>query len=297
MSQLSSQKYTSTAEINDVELVKKLQQAQKKILVELDRVCHDLNLAYCLAFGSSLGAIRHQGFIPWDDDIDVYMRIEDLELLQKNSKMFGKDYFLQCHENDPEFGLMITRLRDSSTTLIEENEKDRDINHGIFIDIYPLFNTPQKGWGAKKLVIASMVYRLMLYGVVPKNRGLIMKIGSSILLKTIPRTMRQRLIQCNYRVMKSSSNTGYISSLYGDEANIRYPADWFFPTQKVPFEDIVVPVEAKPDKYLKMTYGDYMELPPPEKRFFHHSYVCVDFDQSFMHYKGIKYCIERDTAE
>ena len=271
----------------------RLQQAQKKILIELDRVCGELNLTYCLAFGSSLGAIRHHGFIPWDDDIDVYMKIEELETLHRNAELFHEGYFLQNHDSDPEFGLMITRLCDSKTTLIEKTEIDRDINHGIFIDIYPLFNTPKNGLGAKKLLVASMVYRLMLYGVVPQNRGVIMKIGSSILLKMIPQGVRKSLVKYCYQIMKSSSNKDYISSLYGDEANIRYPEDWFFPVKRVPFEDMLVPVEAKPEKYLELTYGDYMQLPPVEKRKFHHGYVYVDFERPYIEFKGIEYCKEK----
>lgn len=275
---------------DDAELVKKLQQSQKMVLLELDRVCKKLNLTYCLAFGSSLGAIRHHGFIPWDDDIDVYMKIEDLEILHKNADLFSEGFFLQHRDSDPEFGLMITRLRNSKTTLIEKNEIDRDINHGIFVDIYPLFNTPYKGFGAKKLLIASMIYRLMLYGVVPQNRGFIMKLGSTILLKLTPKKIRKKLINSNYRIMKSSSKTGYISSLYGDEANIRYPDSWFFPVKWVEFEDIEVPVEADPDKYLTATYGDYMKLPPIEQRVFHHGYAVIDFENSYTKYRGKYYC-------
>jgi len=275
---------------NESELVKKLQQAQKTILLELDRVCCKLELPYCLAFGSSLGAVRHHGFIPWDDDIDVYMRIQDLEKLQENSDLFKDGYFLQHHESDPEYGLMITRLRDSNTTLIEKTEINRDINHGIFIDIYPLFDSPRGGWAAKRLVVASMVYRLMLYGVVPQNRGIIMKMGSTVLLKVISKKARQKLIKHAYRTMKSSAYTGYISSLYGDEENIRYPEKWFFPVKRVPFEDIEVPVEANTDEYLKLTYGDYMQLPPPEKRTFHHGYAYIDFERSYVEFKGKEYC-------
>ena len=216
---------------HDIEIVEQLQQAQKTILMESDRVCKKLNLTYCLAFGSSLGAVRHKGFIPWDDDIDVYMHIDDLEKLQHNSALLKKGYFLQHHDSDAEFGLMITRLRDSNTTLIEKSELDRDINHGIFIDIYPLFDSPPNGAGAQKLLVASMIYRLMLYGVVPKNRGIIMKVGSSILLKLTPKKARDMIIRYCYHVMKSSQKTGYLTSLYGDEANIRYPADWFFPVK------------------------------------------------------------------
>ncbi len=281
--------------MNDKEIVKELQQSQKRILLELDRVCKELDISYCLAFGSTLGAVRHKGFIPWDDDIDVYMFVDDMEKLQKNSDLLNEGYFLQHHKSDPEFGLMITRLRDSNTTLIEKSEVDRDINHGIFIDIYPLFNSPKGGIGAKKLLLYSMIYRLMLYGVAPQNRGRLMKLGSLFLLKVVPRRARKKIIQRSYKKMKSVDKTGYLSSLYGDEANIRYPQRWIFPVKWVPFEDIIVPIEANPKGYLTLTYGDYMQLPPPHKRVFHHGYEFVDFDKSYLEYKGKKYCKEKQA--
>ncbi len=281
--------------MNDKIMVKKLQQAQKKILLELDRVCKKLNLTYCLAFGSTLGAVRHKGFIPWDDDIDVYMLIDDLEKLQKNSNLFQDRYFLQSHESDLEYGLMITRLRDSNTTLIEKTEVNRNINHGIFIDIYPLFNSPREGIGAKKLLLYSMIYRLMLYGVAPQNRGIFMKLGSLFLLKVVPRKARKRIIKKSYKKMKSMNETGYLTSLYGDEANIRYKKSWIFPVKWVQFEDIIVPIEANTKRYLSLTYGDYMKLPPLDKREVHHNYEFVDFDKSYLEYKGEKYCKEKQA--
>ena len=267
-----------------------LQQKQLEILKELDRVCKALGLNYCLAFGTCLGAIRHKGFIPWDDDIDVYMPIEDFETLKEHCKDFKDPFFLQTQETDPEFGLMIGRVRNSQTTLIEASETSRDINHGIFIDIYPLFYSPENGIGAKKLLIASMMYRLMLYGQVPLNRGRVMKIGATVLLKFTSRKMRSRIITKAYKVMKGEKSTDYLTSLYGDEANIRYPYSWFFPFKRVTFEDIKVPVPADPDKYLTITYGDYMKLPPIEKQKFHHSYICIDFDTSYKEYRGKLYC-------
>lgn len=276
--------------MDDTKFAKKLQSEQLKILKELDRVCKKLNLTYVLAFGTSLGARRHKGFIPWDDDIDVYMRIEELEFLQKHSSMFGEGYFLQHNGSDPEYVLMISRLRNSGTTLIERTEVDRDINHGIFIDIYPLFHSPEKGFGARRLVVISMIYRLMLCNRMPRNRGLVMKIGSGILLKIIPEKMKKRLVNRCYKILRNSPETGYLSSLYGDEANIRYPSCCFFPVQWVPFEDGMAPVQADWDLYLKKTYGDYMELPPEENRKFHHDFVYVDFDRPYKEYKGTYYC-------
>ena len=145
---------------------------------------------------------------------------------------------------------------------------------------------------AKHLVIISMIYRLMLYGVVPKNRGIIMKIGSFVLLKIVPLKLRNYIIKKFYSIIKNTEPTGYLSSLYGDEQNIRYPEDWFFPVQWVPFESVLVPVQADQDQYLSFTYGDYMKLPPKDKQVFHHDYSYIDFENSYLNYKGKYYCKE-----
>ncbi len=279
-----------TNALNDEILAHKLQKAQLDILKELDRVCRELKLDYELAFGSSLGAKRHKGFIPWDDDIDVYMRIEELEVLQKQRSLFQKPYFLQYTGSDPEYRMMITRLRNSETTLIEKEEVDRDINHGVFIDIYPLFNSPKSGFGAKWLICVSMLYCLMLYSRVPKHRGLIMKVGSIVLLNLIPRNIRKSIIKHCYNIMRNSPKTGYLSSLFGDEIDVRYSEECFFPAQWVLFNGENVPVQADHDQYLRLTFGDYMTLPPIEQRKFHHDFVYIDFEKSYSAYKGIYYC-------
>ena len=270
----------------------KLKKCQLDIWMEFDRVCHLLNLDYCLAFGTCLGAVRHQGFIPWDDDIDVCMRIEDLEILHQHADLFKDPYFLQSHDTDPEYGLMISRLRNSNTALIEKAEAHRDINHGVFIDIYPLFHCPKSGFGAKKLVIVSMIYRLFLYGVAPKTRGTLMKAGSTVLLRLVPERLRKRIAERCYRLLRAQKPTGYFSYLLGSYVKIRLPEECFFPVRRVKFENAFPPVANDTNCYLSALYGDYMQLPPEEKRVFHHDYLCVDTEHSYRDYKGSLYCKE-----
>lgn len=274
----------------DDQLIKKLQYSQLQLLKELDRVCRKLNLTYIMAFGSCLGTVRHRGFIPWDDDIDVYMRVEELEILHANADKVSEGFFLQHHGSDPEYGLMISRLRNSNTTLIEKSEEDRDINHGIFIDIYPLFNVPVNRFAFNRLVFDSMLYRLLLYGSVPHNRGTIMRIGSFVLLKILSSKRKKQILEKCYQKMKSVPHSGLLSSLYGDESRIRYREESFFPVQFLPFVDMMVPIEANYDEYLMITYGDYMKLPPIEKRVFHHNYECIDFEHSYENYRNKAYC-------
>lgn len=148
-----------------------LQKCQLGILKEIDRVCKENQIKYCLAFGSCLGAVRHKGFIPWDDDVDVFMPIDDFERFNHCYEKIKKPYFIQSKLTDKEYGLLITRVRNSDTTLIEKAEINRNINHGVFVDIYPLFNSPQKKWKGNFQSISSYIYRLFLYNAPPVNHG------------------------------------------------------------------------------------------------------------------------------
>lgn len=280
---------------NDELIAKKLQKAQLRILKETDRVCKLLNIDYALSMGTCLGVVRHKGFIPWDDDIDLCMKYSDLKKLQDNASLFGSDYFIQCKETDPEYGLMITRVRDNTTTLIENNEVDRDINHGIFIDIYPLYNIHSKGVALKKEVFSSMLCRLFQYRKIPRNRGRLMKIGSYILLHIIPFKMQKKIFNRCYGYIRSQGETGYLSYLYGNYPDTVFPENIFFPTSRGVFENIQVPIPARVNEYLSICYGDYMKLPSVENRKFHHEFAYIDFDKSYVDFKGKYYCIGGKT--
>ena len=115
---------------------KKLQLIELDIFKSFLMVCKKLDLKYFLAGGTLLGAIRHNGFIPWDDDIDVIMPREDYEkFLEKGQALLEKKYFIQNYKTDPEFVLNFTKIRNSETTFIEKTSKNRNINHGIYIEI------------------------------------------------------------------------------------------------------------------------------------------------------------------
>lgn len=276
---------------NDELIAKKMQKAQLRILKETDRVCKLLNINYALSMGTCLGAVRHKGFIPWDDDIDLCMRYSDLKKLQENALLFDSDYFIQCRETDPEYGLMITRVRDNTTTLVESSEVDRDINHGIFIDIYPLYNIHPKGFALKKKVFSSMLCRLFQYRRVPRNRGKLMKAGSYILLHIVPLNMQKKIVNWCYGYICSQGETGYLSYLYGNYPDTVFPENIFFPTSMGMFENIQVPIPARVNEYLSICYEDYMKLPPVESRKFHHEFAYIDFNKSYKNFKGKYYCV------
>ena len=125
--------------------VKELWAVQIDLLCEFDRVCKKYDLKYILDFGTLLGAVRHKGFIPWDDDLDVSMLREDYDkLMEIGPTEFKHPYFLQNHETEPGYDCSVVKLRRTDTTFImSENTKHRTkYNQGIFIDIFVFDNIP-----------------------------------------------------------------------------------------------------------------------------------------------------------
>lgn len=273
--------------------IKELQKCQLNILRDVKRVCEKYGIQFFLAYGTCIGAYRHRGFIPWDDDIDICMDWNDLELLKKHASELKSYYFLQCSETDPEYGLMITRIRDSRTTLIEKEEADRDINHGIFIDIYPLFPTYQNGFRASSKVLASYLYRLLLYGKAPYHHGKFVSVIAGTFLKIIPNSISNKLKERCLSVMRKETHNGYLSILYGGHERIAYNKEWLFPTIQMEFEGEEMPVPKEVEKVLSLGYGDFMKLPPEDQRKVHHDYILMDPNNSFRIYKGTQYCKEK----
>ena len=116
-----------------------LQAKQLEILKAFIRVCDKHNLEYFLVYGTALGAIRHKGFIPWDDDIDVAMPRKDYEeYIKLQNEYEGTPYFIQTFKTDPCYIYNYAKLRDSSTTFLENAFKNHRINQGVFIDIFPV---------------------------------------------------------------------------------------------------------------------------------------------------------------
>ncbi len=272
--------------------LRELQLMQLEILRELKRVCTGNNLEFFLAFGSALGAERHQGFIPWDDDIDVFMHVEQLEKLEMLCQtQLKSDFFFQSMRTDKEYGLMIARIRYNNSTLIESPEKDRDINHGAYIDIYPLFNCADNWIGFNLQWITSSVYRLLLYERAPVNHGLLPHIVGKCILWFLRIADRGRLLKFLFDRLKKYPASGLCSTFYGSVTDSRkkYRTEWFSKSRLTAFEDDMMPVSIHNDEYLEVEYGDYMRLPDVEDRKIHHSFEFIDLKKPYSYYKGVKY--------
>lgn len=265
--------------------VEDIQRVQLNILKKLDEVCERNNLRYYLAFGTCLGAIRHKGFIPWDDDIDVLMPIEDVDRLLKLQKEFSDKYFIQSRHSDKNYQSIIVRIRDNNTTCIEKDEEGLDIHHGIYIDIYPYYDSPKSKAALLLNIWRSYIYRILVAGREPYNHGSILKIGSIIILAMYRGKRREQKIQKLEYALRRVKEGKEILDYYGQDVTlfsaITYDKRWFAAPKKVEFAGSLFNAPTEPEKYLMKRYGDFMKLPPLEEQKKHHDYIIIDVNKSY----------------
>ena len=269
---------------NDEETLKDLQQEELKIFKEFIKVCDILNINYYLIGGTCIGAIRHNGFIPWDDDIDVCMLREEYDIFVKQAqKYLPSNYFLQTFETDPEYPNCFAKIRNSETTFIEDSVKDKKMNHGIYIDIFPLDNL------YKYNVIKDKLIKIALFRHLHNNSNDFKKkiavAISDLFYKRKSKNELCEILDKMYRKGNSKSSEKVVNygGAWGIKKESHFKSD-YQDYKLVDFEDIKVKVPIGYDRCLKDTYGDYMKLPPEEKRQPHHFSETIDTKKSYKYY-------------
>lgn len=256
------------------EQLKKLHEVELDILIEFDRICRKYNLKYFLCGGTLIGAIRHNGFIPWDDDVDISMPRKDYEqFIEIQKKELNKDkYFLQCIETDKEYMNLAAKLKRKNSLYVEELSNRPIEDQNIFIDIFPVDNIPSDS--KKYQLYYFKVYALKLImeykaGFIKKVNGskknfylMIIKFLSIFYSKNKLSKKLQKLI-----TKYNSEETKYVASFggvyLGKEIVEKKLINDFIEVQ---FENHKFFAPKEYDKYLKHYYGDYMKLPPVEER-------------------------------
>lgn len=263
----------------------KVQQLELDLLKEFIKICEEENLRYFAIAGTVLGAVRHGGFIPWDDDIDVGMPRRDYEKFLKIAQdKLPKHMFLQHYTTDPDVPFHFAKLRNSNTTFVELSCAKVKMNHGVYIDVFPLDGFPdsklkQKFIRTKKVLFDIYMGRLF-YG---SKVNLKVRILSRMLMVLMPNYKKQ--IIKNEKFYKSfdyDKKDNVISYYSGYGLKAMAPKEFFGDGKEYEFEGVKVKVPAKTDEYLTKLYGDYMKLPPEEKRYGHHYTFALDLERSYI---------------
>lgn len=256
------------------------------LLFQIDKVCKEHHLIYFLEAGSLLGAIRHKGFIPWDDDLDILMPRRDYMTFLTLSKEFSAPYFLQTPDTDPEYFYSFAKVRNSNTTGIVKMFSYQKFNHGIWLSVFPIDNWDEEDGEEHYAKIKSLNIELSTY-MRMTNPHLSEKdlIRVNNYSGRNPRDIYDEVQQVGQ--LCNDKHTKYVT--VGSTAVISYSrklwyAEDFSSSILWDFEGFKFPVPVGYDRFLKIMYGDYMALPPVEERGLHHSGTLFDPDVPYTEY-------------
>lgn len=265
------------------EELRQIQKLEHKTLLILLDICEKLELSCFLIGGSALGAVRHQGFIPWDDDIDVGMLREDYRrFLTEAPTLLPKGYSLQTPEGGAENPYPYAKIRVDGTRFVEYcNHRNRKMHHGVYVDLFPFDEVPDDE--TENLRQFRRVQRLNRLFTVRHSADLSRPpIGVTGKLKAALRLgcygaakcliPRKLLLSKLEKTCNAWNGTGQsaVACLNFPKRKCEYiRKNDLFPLGRALFEGTEAPIPGNYDVYLKTHYGDYMELPPEDQRYGH----------------------------
>lgn len=249
-------------------------QTSLNILKNIDATCNKLGIRYYLAYGTLIGAVRHKGFIPWDDDIDIWIPIKDYDSFI--AAFNNTDYeIIDCYSNE-NWPRCFSKISDKRTIIVDNDLADNQLHRGVSVDVFPIFNCDKndKYWEKNILDYKKNINRLWNHrnGFFKKNilKNLIMSLYAKyqILIGKDIMFLKKKLkeIQIN---QKSTGYIGCILSPYGRKDV--HEEECFSSTVVLQFEDAYFCAPVGWDKILSNIYDNYMELPPVEKQITNHN--------------------------
>ena len=264
----------------DTETLKHLQQVERMILKDFVDTCEANNIRYFGFGGTAIVALRHKGFIPWDDDIDVCLPAEDFnKLLDIYDKEWSEKYSIMNTERDINYPFPTTRIMLKGTQFCEEALAPLPLDLGIFLDVYCFDNVSddekeyQKQafdawfWSHMRILVDVPCPVILADGIKGKLLKAAVTMGRGVckLLHLSTQKMFEREQEARNRF--AHVKTKRIAYLHDTNRFMNtYPIDEVFPVDKLDFDGIQVAFPNQNDKFLRMLYGDYMQMPPVEKR-------------------------------
>ena len=265
--------------VYDDKTLKKLHDVELEILDEIARICKKHNIKYSLFAGTMLGAVRHAGFIPWDDDIDIGMLRSDYEKFIKIAhEELDSKFYLDCFEYNEDYHLAFAKVKKNGTIFDEEASHHLDNHKGIFVDIFPIDNVYDN---IKRSYVNAILIKTIIQTIYVKKKMYGLKECRHKILSGFLMIFSHRfLMKLEKKICMSNKNDNskYVACFLGvypfkNEVNLRSD---FLPFKDIKFENKKYSIINNTDKYLTGVYGDYMKLPPKEKRI-NHMPLRIDF--------------------
>jgi len=251
----------------DQTILTKLHAVQVEILDEFVKICSQNDLTFFLTAGTLLGAVRHKGFIPWDDDLDVGMPRKDYnKFINLASVSLSEKYYILSYKSDSNARKYCINFAKfcKTGTIFAESYKEAGHYPGIFIDIFPFDNCNPAFAPFQSFILRFIlnIYRVKINAIYKKNFLFFL---AKFFCFFIPIKLIAFLHETIPLKYKNNKKISYLSSIYGYKKEI-HKYDVIYPISTILFEGKHYPAPNNYDSYLKTMYGDYMELPPEEKR-------------------------------
>lgn len=266
------------------DVLKKLQKCELEILRDFVKICEENNLTYFGDAGTGIGAIRHGGFIPWDDDIDMGILREDyIKLREIIQKDYSDKYTFVDATTYDDYANMNAHIVLNGTKFIEETAKNAKYPQGIFLDIFPFDHAPEDEETREKyvrrvwLLSKFLIVKHTPFPVLPFKKGIKVKLCHAItatvwfflnLFCISHKFLYNTLYEYATKYNKEDTGYYYYSCTSSRQGTV-YSKEDFYPLKKIKFEDIDLDFPKNIEKALERVYGDFMTPPPPEKRINH----------------------------
>jgi len=269
-------------EIYTEEQIKKIQEIEIRNLKEIKRVCEKIGVEFFLYGGSLIGAVRHTGFVPWDDDLDIAMSRDDyMKFVKEAPKYLSDEYYLQTPYSDKKSPYFYSKLRLRGTKCIEYAHHKMNIEQGIYVDIYPIDKMPEdkeeflRLYNEFQKTVRLFVWRQCIHPYIPADslkrrvkNGIKWCVG--IALRLIPHNVFVKKLDKIMTLHNDKNTNLYGNYSYFDPVNLFKD---IYPFEKAIFENIEVNLPNQWDYHLTSRYGDYMQMPPEDERIGHKPYI------------------------
>lgn len=252
------------------EELKQIQEIQQELIQEVARICWKCGIHFNMVGGTMLGAIRHKGYIPWDDDADIGFLRTEYEKFREACKteLNQEKYYMQDLRDTEGYRWGYGKLRRKDTEFVRLNQEFMPYEQGISIDLMPFDNVPN-GWLAKRIhFFLCFMYRKLFWSEVGSRveedpwKLIVYKVMRRIPMKLVIKSY-QRFIDAGQR---KKTRLVRILTFPTPKGVYGYERKWYTHLSKYPFGEMVLPGAKDYDGYLQVKYGNYMELPPVEKR-------------------------------